>query len=311
MKRYRMAVTVTIISLLIASTPAQSQIGGWDVGIDFPQDDDSNPFSVNEDGAATVDFFVYNDELLPITVEFEYEIPFDGEGDGPESENIAAGGNKTFTLVISGIDVWAYQADSKEDFTISVTLVSRASIPQPLPETKMASGELQIPRVYSLEVDISDPVGPMNSGSEMSLQVTVSNLGNVVDRVGSVEVSDNCPLLSTDNGLEILTTRDIQSGQSSSANILITASQSHPQRNCDVEVIISSNGAANSGGSEISEDEARITIEPPPANQEEPDETEGPEDTVEIVSSNLPFMGPVMTISLALFAAIGSRKGAD
>ncbi|MED5273427.1 MAG: hypothetical protein VX865_00390, partial [Candidatus Thermoplasmatota archaeon] len=223
----------------------------------------------------------------------------------------AAGGNKTFTLVISGIDVWAYQADSKEDFTISVTLVSRASIPQPLPETKEASGELQIPRVYSLEVDISDPVGPMNSGSEMSLQVTVSNLGNVVDRVGSVEVSDNCPLLSTDNGLEILTTRDIQSGQSSSANILITASQSHPQRNCDVEVIISSNGATNSGGSEISEDEARITIEPPPADQEEPDETEGPEDTVEIVSSNLPFMGPMLTVSLVLLAAIGSRKGAD
>ena len=308
MKRYRMAVTVTIISLLIASTPAQSQIGGWDVGIDFPQDDDSNPFSVNEDGAATVDFFVYNDELLPITVEFEYEIPFDGEGDGPESENIAAGGNKTFTLVISGIDVWAYQADSKEDFTISVTLVSRASIPQPLPETKMASGELQIPRVYSLEVDVSDPVGPMNAGSEMSLQVTVRNNGNVNDRVGSIEVSDNCPLLTTDNGLDILTTRDIQSGQKTEASITISASQSHPQRKCDLEVTISSNGAANTGGSDISNDEARITVEPPPANEEQPEEPDDPNQTVEIVSSNLPFTGSMLTISMLILAVFSVKK---
>ncbi len=308
MKRYRMAVTVTIISLQIASTPAQSQIGGWDVGIEFPQDDDSNPFQVREDGSVSVEFFVYNDELLPITVEFGYEIPFDGEGDGPESENIAAGGNKTFTLVISGIDVWAYQADSKEDFTISVTLVSRASIPQPLPETKMASGELQIPRVYSLEVDVSDPVGPMNAGSEMSLQVTVRNNGNVNDRVGSIEVSDNCPLLTTDNGLDILTTRDIQSGQKTEASIMVSASQSHPQRKCDLEVTISSNGAANTGGSDISHDEARITVEPPPANEEQPEEPDDPNQTVEIVSSNLPFTGPMLTISMLILAVFSVKK---
>jgi len=303
-----MAVTVTIISLLIASTPAQSQIGGWDVGIDFPQDDDSNPFSVNEDGAATVDFFVYNDELLPITVEFEYEIPFEGEADGPESENIASGGNKSFTLAITGIDVWAHQADSKEDFTITVTLVSRASIPQPLPESKFASGELQIPRVYSLEVDVSDPVGPMNAGSEMSLQVTVRNNGNVNDRVGSIEVSDNCPLLTTDNGLDILTTRDIQSGQKTEASITISASQSHPQRKCDLEVTISSNGAANTGGSDISNDEARITVEPPPANEEQPEEPDDPNQTVEIVSSNLPFTGSMLTISMLILAVFSVKK---
>ena len=161
MNRHSWAAMVSIISILAVSFPVQSQIGGWDVGIDFPQEDDSNPFPVKEDGSVSIDFFVYNEELLPITVEFGYEIPFDGEGDGPESENIAAGGNKTFTLEVTGIDVWAHQADSKEEFKISVTLVSRASIPQPLPETKEATGELQIPRVYSLEVDaVLKPLKP-------------------------------------------------------------------------------------------------------------------------------------------------------
>ncbi len=308
MKRYRLAATVTIIALLIASTPAQSQIGGWDVGIDFPQDDDSNPFPISEDGSATVDFFVYNDELLPITVEFQYDIPFEGEADGPESENIASGGNKSFTLAISGIDVWAFQADTKEEFMITVTLVSRASIPQPLPESKEASGELQIPRVYGLNVDVSDPVGPMNAGSEMSLQVTVNNIGNVNDRVGSVEVSDNCPLLTTDNGLDVLTTKDIQPGQGTVASIMISASQSHPQRNCDVEVTISSNGATNTGGSEISHDEVRITVEPPPVNEEQPEDPDDPDDPVEIVSSNLPFASSIFTILVVVLSAVSVKN---
>jgi hypothetical protein len=172
----------------------------------------------------------------------------------------------------------------------------------------MASGELQIPRVYSLEVDISDPVGPMNAGSEMSLQVTVRNNGNVNDRVGSIEVSDNCPLLTTDNGLDILTTRDIQSGQKTEASITISASQSHPQRNCDVEVTISSNGAANTGGSDISHDEVRITVEPPPANEEQPEEPDDPNQTVEIVSSNLPFASSILTISMLILAVFSVKN---
>jgi len=251
---------------------------------------------------------VYNDELLPITVEFQYDIPFEGEADGPESENIASGGNKSFTLAISGIDVWAFQADTKEEFMITVTLVSRASIPQPLPESKEASGELQIPRVYGLNVDVSDPVGPMNAGSEMSLQVTVNNIGNVNDRVGSVEVSDNCPLLTTDNGLDVLTTKDIQPGQGTVASIMISASQSHPQRNCDVEVTISSNGATNTGGSEISHDEVRITVEPPPVNEEQPEDPDDPDDPVEIVSSNLPFASSIFTILVVVLSAVSVKN---
>ena len=296
--------------LLTYATPVQGQLGSWELGIDYPQDNEDVPFSVGTDGGVSIQFFVNNEELVDIGVEFDYEIPFGGEADGPESETIGAGDNKSFTLTVSGIDVWSYAADSKEEFTISATLVTRAGLPIALPgEGQEAVGELKIPTIYSLDVDISDPVGPMNAGSDVILTVTVTNKGNVQDKVGEVEVSDNCPLLTTDNGLDSLMTSNIGAGQSAEANLIVTASESHPRRNCKIEVSVSSNGAMNSGGSAIVDDDTSVTVEPP---LDEPEENNGPGDTsdpVENVSSSLPGPGITTLIcALAIASLVTPRK---
>ena len=291
--------------LLTYATPVQGQLGSWELGIDYPQDNEDVPFSVGTDGGVSIQFFVNNEELVDIGVEFDYEIPFGGEADGPESETIGAGDNKSFTLTVSGIDVWSYAADSKEEFTISATLVTRAGLPIALPgEGQEAVGELKIPTIYSLDVDISDPVGPMNAGSDVILTVTVTNRGNVQDKVGEVEVSDNCPLLTTDNGLDSLMTSNIGAGQSAEANLIVTASESHPRRNCKIEVSVSSNGAMNSGGSAIVDDDTSVTVEPP---LDEPEENNGPggtSDPVENVSASLPGLGITTLICVLAVASI-------
>ena len=280
---------------------------GWDLGIDYPQEDEDEPFKLNNGGSVIVSFFVSNDELLPITVDFTYEVPFEGEFDGPESETIGAGNNKTFSLSISGIDVRDNPAETTEEFSITALLVSRGSVPQPIPDSRTSTGELIIPTIYDLEVRISEPVGPMNSGSEMTLTVYVENLGNVMDRVGSVEVSDNCPLLTVSNDLD--TTKDIVAGNIYSSPIVIAASQSHPQRNCDVEVMISSNGATNSGGSEFAEDSVRVSVESPPTNQEDPESPDDNEDIIEeVVSSNLSFVGILPILSVILLASMNKKR---
>ena len=280
---------------------------GWDLGIDYPQEDEDEPFKLNNGGSVIVSFFVSNDELLPITVDFAYEVPFEGEFDGPESETIGAGNNKTFSLSISGIDVRDNPAETTEEFSITAILVSRGSVPQPIPDSRTGTGELIIPTIYDLEVRISEPVGPMNSGSEMTLTVYVENLGNVMDRVGSVEVSDNCPLLTVSNDLD--TTKDIVAGNIYSSPIVIAASQSHPQRNCDVEVMISSNGATNSGGSEFAEDSVRVSVESPPTNQEDPESPDDNEDIIEeVVSSNLSFVGILPILSVILLASMNKKR---
>ena len=296
--------------LLTCAAPVQGQLGSWELGIDYPQDNEDVPFSVGTNGGVSIQFFINNEELLDIGVEFDYEIPFGGEADGPESEIIEAGENKSFTLIVSGIDVWSYAADSKEEFTISATLITRQGIPIGLPgEGQEAVGDLKIPTIYSLEVDISDPVGAMNAGSDVILTVTVTNKGNVQDKVGEVEASDNCPLLTTDNGLDSLMTSNIGAGQSAEANLIATASESHPRRNCKIEVSVSSNGAMNSGGSVIADDDTTVTVEPPLVADEENNDPEDTSDPVEIVSSGLPAPGIATLICvLAIASLVAPRR---
>ncbi|MFL2499039.1 MAG: hypothetical protein ACJ0HF_04480 [Candidatus Thalassarchaeum sp.] len=302
------------IALLVvcSSTTAHAQFGSWELGIDYPQDNEDVPFDVKVDGTASVVFFVSNEEIVDIVVEFEYEVPFEGEGEGPESETIGAGENKSFTLGISGIDVWSYAADSKEEFSIRANLVSRAGLPVGLPgENREATGELRIPTIYSLEVDISDPVGPMNAGSDAILRVSVVNRGNVQDKVGDVEITDNCPLLTTDNGLDSLMTQNIVAGQTVEADLVATASESHPRRNCKIEVSISSNGAMNSGESSVVSDETTLSVEPPLQNEEGAGGGNGGGETdevSEVVSTSLPSLGIVPIVATLAVAAGYARK---
>tara|TARA_Y100001970_G_scaffold215661_1_gene263908 strand:+ start:7229 stop:8170 length:942 start_codon:yes stop_codon:yes gene_type:complete len=305
---------ILCVSLMIVCslTTVNAQIGSWEMGIEYPQDNEDVPFNVKQDGTASVEFFVSNDELVDIVVEFEYEIPFEGEANGPESETIGSGENKTFTMSISGIDVWSFAADSKEEFTIRANMVSRAGLPVGLPgENREASGELRIPTIYSLEIDISDPVGPMNAGSDAILRVSVVNRGNVQDKVGDIEVTDNCPLLTTDNGLDSLMTKNIPSGQTVEADLVATASESHPRRNCKVEVSISSNGAMNSGEASVVSDDTTLTVEPPLQNEEGnsgSNEDGDSESVTEVVSTSLPSLGFVHIVATLAVAAGYSRQ---
>lgn len=291
------------------SVSQQPSPPGWDLGIDYPQEDEDEPFKLNNGGSVIVSFFVSNDELLPITIDFTYEVPFEGDFDGPESETIGAGNNKSFSLMIMNIEVGDFSAEVTEEFSITGTLVARGSVPQLIPDSRDGLGQLQIPTIHSLKATLSEPVGPMNSGSDMTLTLEVKNLGNVADRVGSVEVSDNCPLLATDNGLDSLTAKDIPIGGQIQGSLIVTASESHPQRNCDVEVTISSNGATNSGGSEMSESNVRVSVEPPPINQEDPESPDGNEDIIdEVVSSNLSFVGILPIVSVILLASMNKKR---
>ena len=87
----------------------------------------------------------------------------------------------------------------------------------------------------------------MNSGSETILTVTVSNDGNGQDGVGEVFVEDDCPLLTSDNGLDSLTIGNIDSGKTKDAELRLIASESHPRRHCDITVTVSSKRALNQG----------------------------------------------------------------
>ena len=116
-------------------------------------------------------------------------------------------------------------------------------MPVILPESQEKTGDLEIPEIFMLNVEITDPVGPINAGTDTILKVTVTNEGNARDKVRELEVTDDCPLMTTDEGLDVLLTRNLEKGAKTTADLKVTASESHPQRNCRIEVTVASDGA--------------------------------------------------------------------
>ena len=285
---------------MLTSAQQEPELGNWQLGIKYIGDNDATAFVISENGERAIEFYVHNTEMFEVEVSFEYELPFEGLADGPETEKIQAGDNETFTLNIENIDVFNFDANSKEEMKITASLVTRAGIAVLIPENQESTGDLEIPTVHSISVDLAEPAGAMNAGTDMVLRVTVTNNGNIKDKVGEIDLSDNCPLMTLDNGLDKLLVTDLEKGQSSNADLKITASESHPRKNCKLEITVHSNGAMNSGKSKISEDETSITVEPPltkPVDNQDSNDDE--ESITQVVDSSLPASG----ISVILFSS--------
>ncbi|MCS5531565.1 MAG: hypothetical protein NZ780_02015 [Candidatus Poseidoniales archaeon] len=296
-----------MILFLIPNSMAQPEpsLGNWELGIEYPDEDDSNPFIVSEAGLVSIKMFVDNQGLLSVKVSFEYDFPFEGEVVGaPEDATVDAGSNDSFNFMVRSIDVYEVAAGTKETFTITANLEERNGMPVILPESQEKTGDLEIPEIFMLNVEITDPVGPINAGTDTILKVTVTNEGNARDKVRELEVTDDCPLMTTDEGLDVLLTRNLEKGAKTTADLKVTASESHPQRNCRIEVTVASDGA---DGTQLSTDFTRITVEPPPTNSQDPNDPSENEDPVEVVTSNLPAAGISVILSV-LFGAIITRS---
>ena len=288
-------------SLVTVPSASGQDLDSWELGIKYPGEDATNSFLLSDDGSIKVEFFVENSGLTEITVQFEYSIPFGGSHEGPEEESISSGANDTFDLKISGIDVLSQDAEKKEKFSITATITARQGIPDPLSSSQNREGDLEIPSIFDLVVDISDPFGPMNAGSDTILTVTVRNNGNAQDGVAEVDVRDDCPLLTTDNGLDALLSGNIESGRSKDADLKVTASESHPKRHCDITISVTSK---RNGASGASEDEVRVTVEPPPTGgSSSGGQDNDVSDTEDSIESNLSAPG-LGVLSVGLLAAL-------
>jgi hypothetical protein len=294
----------------IPSVQSQGDIYPWDIEIEFENDDSSDPFDISEDGKATITFTVSNNGFLSMDLEFEYEGPFQGTYTGPSDASIPANSNESFQLEVTKIKVLDFPAKTQEDFLITAKVISLQGTPQISPSSKDAEGKLIIPIVYSLDLEIADPVGPMNAGTAVPLRVSVINIGNIEDRVGDIDISDNCPLLTPNNGLDSLMTKNLNPGQTAQADLELTASESHPKRTCKVEISIASNGAMNTGASSsLSSAEVQVTIDPTLSdNTDTVDSVDDTTTTTEVVGSSLPSSGLVSIILCVLSALVFIRR---
>ena len=232
---------------------------GWEIGIESPQDTEPI-FQLGLDGEVSVKFWIDNQNLAAINLDIEFDIPFDGSVNGPETVEIGAQSNKSFEFTIHQIDVSEFAASQSDRFIVTGTVTGYAGLPLTTGgDSKDGEGNITIPMVVDLTIDLAEPTGPLNAGTISSLEVIVRNEGNAVDSVYKVTVTDSCPLLDV-GGAEELESVAIEMGNNLTQILNISTSDSHPTKNCVIEISIQSRGDIDAGRSQTADsDESTVS----------------------------------------------------
>jgi hypothetical protein len=314
--RAKLLTLLLVLAMIPFSATAQDDPpdipAGWEIGIDTPQDTEPI-FEIGLDGEVSVKFWIDNQNIVSINLDIEFDIPFDGSTNGPETVEVSAQTNKSFDFTINQIDVAAFAASQSDRFIVTGTVTTYGpGIPTTGGDSKDGEGNITIPMVVDLTIDLAEPTGPLNAGTTSSLEVIVSNQGNAVDSVYKVTVTDSCPLLEV-GGAEELESIAIEMGNNLTQILNISTSGSHPTKNCVIEISIQSRGDIDAGRSQtadsdestvsIVEDRGDISNGDDPLNNNDDTSNDG-----DVVSKNWTPIWPGAVIFAFFFGAIFRRK---
>ena len=254
--------TLLILMPLVCTQSVSAQpdleVGGWEIGF---TNGENVTIDLDDDGDASVNFWVHNEYQVGIDVSFNFDEAFGATTEEIDSTTIDSGSNDSFTLEFSGVDVLKYRAEKRESFSITVSIDSYAGVLPSVGEEETISGELTIPRIRGFEIKIAELGGAMNAGTDLDINVEVKNIGNDMDLTSEpMFESKACPQLEISNidALDEIAIDAALEGQSGMKTIAITltAPLSHPSKNCDLTIALSSFGSINDGDNN------------PPANDE-------------------------------------------
>ena len=290
MERRRMGSALCVITLLAfmpLPVAAQDAPIGWEMGLvyeDGASEDD--PFTLGED-ETTIRFWIRNDNVAgDIEISLEYDTSSDGSIHGEESVTVGSGTNDTFTIQLTGIDVWNIVAGTTYDFDIDGELTAYLGAPVVAPiSSQSVGGDLIVPQLHRWDVDIEDIGHPVNAGTEFNLHVDLTNAGNTADSISTFSLEDDCPVLTVDDGpLDDVKGQQTQPGIVNTVTLVFDASSTHPTRICEIEITVRSAGVASGGiGDSMNKAEIDVDVEARPvgAPQDQDDastdEDDGPQ----------------------------------
>ena len=313
--RAKLLTLILVLAMMPFSATAQDDPpdipAGWEIGIDTPQDTEPI-FEIGLDGEVSVKFWIDNQNMAAMSLDIEYDIPFDGSTNGPETVEVSAQTNKTFDFTIKQIDVAAFAASQSDRFIVTGTVTGYSGLPTTGGDSKDGEGNVTIPMVVDLTIDLSESGGPLNAGTTSSLEVVVSNEGNAVDSVYKVTVTDSCPLLDV-GGAEELEGIAIEMGNNLTQTLNISTSDSHPTKNCVIEISIQSRGDIDAGRSQTADsDESTVSIVEDRGDTSDGDgSSNNDEDTSndeDVVSKNWTPIWPGAVIITLLLGALTRRR---
>ncbi len=296
---------------------------GYEIGWDSVDQADEG-FTLDEEGAIVLDYWIQNNYLWSITVELEYDLPFDASTSSEESIEIGAGENVSMNLAITGVDVLSNKAGLEKSLNINAGAYSAGQIPDP--ESHSISSTLIIPHITGFSLEIGNPPGAINSGGETQIDLTITNTGNDEDKITSpTAYHKQCPQLQIENlealeGMTVSSSLDSGSGMKTHS-ITVVAPSSHPSKTCDVSIVIYSKSDSEKGISNPS-DEDDVTVEirkgtsgtssdgsSTTGNTADGDSNDNPNDPDDVVTSNFaPSIGLIEVIMMLSIVAIKKRK---
>ena len=290
---------VTLFSLPHGSVSAQDipTPVGWEMGLvysDGASEDD--PFQL-EEGETSIRFWIRNDNLAgDIDVALDYDSSSDATLNGEETVTVGSASNDTFTLKFSNLDLWSVSAGTVYDFEINGQLTSWGLAPVVAPvSSQNIDGEVVVPELHRWQIEITEIEHKISAGTEFNLQVDFRNIGNTADKLQSVSIEDDCPVLSPDDEefTDELTGTLTQPKESISSSIVFDASSTHPTRLCEIEVTVRSTGVANGGlGDSSNKGETVVNVEARPVgaqiDQDDADvgDDDGPQNQEQVTSDN-------------------------
>jgi len=255
MKKSPIVVLMTLLlgCSVLSSIPvhAQSPIEGsvWTLG--WATDMDSKyivEMDLDWDAEGEIIAYVENNRMSPLEIELTYEfdqwVPFTFSG--PDSFSVAANGNDTFTITFSSID----DDDAREynpDNTSTLLVTAEEKVGDTSTSTQEIQGDLGVPRIFDLrpEVTLSDET--LYSGSWVELSAKLTNNGNARDAVKQATVQfRSCPHLSMPGVDDLANTlvepTDAQNGKDTFVKLRLEASESQPNRVCEITLSLTSEG---------------------------------------------------------------------
>ena len=284
---------------------------GWEMGLVYADGaSEDNPFTLVE-GETTIRFWIRNDNLAgDIDVALDYDSSSSATLSGEETVTVGSASNDTFALKISNLDLWSIPSGTTYDFEIGGQLVSWGLAPIVAPvSSQNIDGEVIVPQLYRWEVDITEIEHTISAGTEFNLQVDIVNIGNTADKLQSVSIEDDCPVLNSDDEVDGLTGTLTQPSESISTSIVFDASSTHPTRLCEIDITVRSAGVANGGlGDSSNKGETVVSVEARPVgaqvDQDEADvgDDDGPQNQDQVTRDN--FLGfPSLLTPLAVASA--------
>ena len=317
MERQRMGAALCVITLLAfmpIPVSAQDAPIGWEMGLVYEGGaSEDDPFTLGE-SETSIRFWIRNDNVAgDIEISLEYDTSSDGAINGEESVTVGSGTNDTFTIQLTGIDVWNIAAGTMYDFEIDGELVSYMGAPVVAPiSSQSADGDAIVPELHRWDVDIDDIGHPVNAGTEFNLHLDIKNAGNTADSISTFSLEDDCPVLTADDGpLDEVKGELTQPGIINEVTLIFDASSTHPTRMCEIEITVRSAGVANGGlGDSMNNAEIDIEIEARPVGAQQDqddastDDDDGPQNQDQVTSDNFLMFPTLVTPMAILWAAL-------